>query len=382
MKKYLWLLPALLLFLFPTLLSLPPFKGIFISAVERKTKAEVEIDWIRFSWFGPQVYQNIHFKTPELEGTIQKLVSRTPIWNLSSLHSFSLENGQCQIQEPLGSIEQLQAEVRGPAIDISGQTTEQNQTGDFHIQGTLSNLSILATHMPSLLLDRLLHANGYVATALGPEFSIKGQSSLQDDKGLLELRLLSAQADMSLRASYTPFSTFSLSDLNIDSATLDLGRFPLPSSPSVGSIFSLLKTRGPGQTVSAWFTPIDFTLQKGVLRLDRFDLLLANSIHVCAWGSIDLARDRLQIQLGVPSDALTKAFGIPFPTRFALIIPIRGSLESPQFDTAPSTAKIAAILATQQIPKAGGLLGLFGAVAIDETVDIPPPKYYPFPWGR
>src|SRR3989344_7927495 len=202
MKKWIWLLPPLLLLLLlPAIASfIPPIKALFIRAVERKLHAKIEIDRIRFSWLGPQKYEKIRFNTPELEGTIEEFDAKTPFWNLSSHRSFSLRGGACQIYNPPSSVENLQDTIHGSHIDLSGQTREGSQTGDFLIQGTPTNFNARGEHMPSLLLDRFLNAQGYLSTALGPEFAFQGNGS---EKGSISLQLSSRQANMHLSATFS-----------------------------------------------------------------------------------------------------------------------------------------------------------------------------------
>lgn len=367
MKKWIWLAPlALLLLLVPGIASFQPLKGIFLRAVERKVHANVTIERVRFSWFGPQKYEKIHFSTPELEGTIEQLISRTPFWNLSSHRSFSLSGGTCQVYDPPSSVENVQATVTGSHIDLSGQTQEG---GQFLVQGTPANFQASGAHMPSLLLDRLCNAQGYIATALGPEFDFQGNGSAQ---GSLVLQLSSRQANMNLRAQFQSMRQIS--------GVLDLGRFPLQSNNSLNTVFSLLKRRGVPRAINAWVAPIDFTLEKGILHLERVDFLLDSSIHLCIWGNLDLDRKRLDMTLGLPGDTLSRSLRLPpLPSTFILTVPVRGSFDDPAFSTGSAAAKITALLATQAIPKAGGLLGFFGANIVSESDEAPPAKR-PFPW--
>jgi hypothetical protein len=134
--------------------------------------------------------------------------------------------------------------------------------------------------------------------------------------------------------------------------------------------------------MSVWFTPLSFSIENGVLHSGRMDALIANSVHLCTWGSIDLQTQKLHMYLGIPADTLKSAFGLKnLSANYVLKIPIRGSVKDPDLKTNSATAKIAAMVAAQQIPKKGAVLGgLVNAFAQSkEEKDIPPAKH-PFPW--
>jgi hypothetical protein len=148
----------------------------------------------------------------------------------------------------------------------------------------------------------------------------------------------------------------------------------------------LLKKPQPpsAQWVNVWFTSIDATYKNGVLQLGRLDALLANAIHLCAWGDIHLARDRLDLTLGLPADTLSESFGIQnLSPNYVLKIPVEGTLENPELTTGPATAKIATMAAAQLIPKPGPLGTFFKVInaATSDNSDVPPPKR-PFPWEK
>jgi hypothetical protein len=123
-------------------------------------------------------------------------------------------------------------------------------------------------------------------------------------------------------------------------------------------------------------------MDKGSFRLNRIDALIANAIHLCAWGEIRLPSGQLDMVLGIPADALQNALSLTnLPRNYVLQIPITGSIYKIEYETGPATAKLASLIAAQQIPKKMGLMGpLFNQMAqIKEDRDVPPPRR-PFPW--
>jgi hypothetical protein len=425
----------------PFLLS-SPLKRSFVHILEKRLGASLQIQTIHLSWFGPQKFEQITYKTEDLNGTVEEFRSFVPFWSLSSMSShFELKGGTAETAS--ASIQQVQTVVKGASIQATGITRDQHQTGEFSIRGTAQqsnvDLTIAATRMPALVVDRLLHAKGLFAAAVGSTFELKANVHVQEEAGTFQIGLSSDSAQAVVQARFdahaitllkpltasfqiTPllseallrnanplfltgiqsrspatltispenFSfprSFSLSKLQIGHATLDLGQTRIQNGPSLTSLIRLLKSDrlSNSREINAWFTPLDFSLKNGLLTTERMDLLLADSVHLCTWGSIDIGDDRIDMILGIPADTLSSAFGLRnLPSSYVLKVQVRGPTENPEFVTGPAAAKIAALLATQTIPvkkgPLGGILGIVGNAAASDG-DAPPPKR-PFPWEK
>lgn len=455
MRKWIALFIVFFIFIgaIPFFASHSPFKQLILAGVGAKYRASITADSMELSWLGPQQIDQIHIQSPDLSGTIESLRSSVPFWSLSSFsQSMKLEGGTFHIHaknNQTASVENVKASTHGAAIEASGITKEGDQIGEFTIAGqavnpalvhTDVNLTATATRMPTLFVDRLLNANGYLAASIGSTFDMKAKAIVKDESGSIDLFLDAEQAHANVFASFTPDSItlrkplsiafqitpqlsemllknanplfltgvqskrpavlnisdkgffcsrpYSLSKLKIDEASLDLGQIRMQNGPSLASLVSLLKSENLSNLrfMNAWFTPLPFSLRQGELHTGRMDLLLADSVHICTWGNIDLIHDRIDMNLGLPADTLASAFGLNnLPSRYMMRIPIRGTTEEPEIVTGPAAAKIAAMLAAQNIPKKagafGGLINLFAPAALDDSSDIPPAKR-PFPWEK
>jgi hypothetical protein len=455
MKKWIFFLGscALVIGAIPFLASLSPLTNLLLSYAGAKYGVAVTAKEARFSWLGPQRFQAIQVSSPEIKGSIERLSSSVPFWSLSKMgRSLEVVGGSFQItteKGQLASVEQIEATVRGPAISAHGITSEGGQTGEFSIQGQAVRPSLekpdfditaTATRMPTLFVDRLLHAQGLLASAIGPTFDASAHITVKNEEGTVRLQLespasqiqfdgnfnsdsfslnqpllvffrlttelsevllknvnplfltgIQSKDPVSLRVSNRNFSCprpISLQRLKIEEGILDMGQVRIQNGPTLASLVNLLKNDVLAnlKVMNAWFTPLRFSIHEGKVATGRMDVLIADSVHICTWGDIDLRHNLLSMNLGLPAATLANAFGLRnLPTSYVLKIPIRGTTDHPELVTGPAAAKIAAMLATQSIPNkagpVGGLIQLLAPAALDDSSDVPPAQR-PFPWER
>ena len=424
-----------LIVLLPQILSTPLGSPFFIRILEKKLHAEIAIQKLSLSWLGPQVFRTVQYRAEGIDGAIEEVRSEVPLWFLSELKgSFLLKNGSFALNGV--KVEQVNAELKNNALIAKGKPA---QGGHFSIQGqvyTEKDFDVTAeiTALPVIAIDSLLKIDGLCAAVLGDTLNLKGKATLHQAEGVLEAFISSTYLTTNIHAklsdealtlkepikavwqlteplserlinSFNPLlltgvraknpivlnvgekgfslnKPFSLKTLTIKTGSLNMGQIECQSGPSLNSLLSLFKRTSVSSKVNVWLTPVFFQLEKGVLELDRTDALLADSIHVCTWGSIDLPKDSLHMFLGIPADTLNHLFSIKnVHPNYVLKIPIRGSVRDPEMDTGPAAAKIAKMAASQQIPKAkkflNPLIHVFSSV--QEEGDAPPPKS-PFPW--
>ena len=448
MRRLYWLIPLIALILltafFPSLASTSLGKPLLIRALENRLQGTVSIETVRLSWFGPQRFEKIAFSNPQIAGSAEAVLSNAPLWSLSDLgESFQLKNGSFSFPSYGGGrIEHVDAQIEGSEIAATGNT---DQGGSLSVKGKIysrDDFDVVARlkSVPVGALDQLAHADGLLYQILGPTLDLNGAVVYNRGEGSLSLDVSSTNVQTILAASLTEnafalkepltatlrltselgaslmreinplFLTgleaknpiilrvspknfsfplpFSLQKLKIGNATLDMGQVRARTGKSLRSLLALLKKERIGSEVDLWFTPVAFKVENGLIETGRMDALIAGDIHICTWGDIDLVRDRLQMVLGLPAETLAQSFQIQnLPRSYVMKIPIRGSTKDPEFETGPAAAKIAAMAAAQQIPKAGGkagkafggLLNLFSQAKEDE--DAPPPNR-PFPWEK
>ncbi|HSX26675.1 MAG TPA: hypothetical protein VLE89_06685 [Chlamydiales bacterium] len=431
----------LILLLIPFIASSPVGKPFFIKAFEERISGKVEIGSLHLSWFGPQVFKKVHFTNSDIEGHLEELHSNVPLWSLSRLDgAFTLKNGSFSFPSyDAGTLEEVNGHIQGNDFDLEGKA---NTSGQFSLTGKVyskDHFEIAAnlTNFPTAALDQLLKGHRLVFLALGPTIDLSGTAALHQNQGSVDATLTSSNIQTTLRAnltehaltlrepltatlSLTPeFSQALLSDINPlfltgiraknpillhlaqcsfplrpfsleklhAAGTLDMGQVLCRNGKSLASLIRFLKAKrlSDAKEMNAWFTPLSVHFENGTLHTGRMDALLADSIHICTWGNIDLIHDRLNIILGLPADTLSQSFGIQnLSENYVLKVPIHGSTQEPELDKGPAAAKIAALLAAQQIPgKKGGLLG--GLVKVfthaNDEKDIPPANR-PFPWEK
>lgn len=185
-----------------------------------------------------------------------------------------------------------------------------------------------------------------------------------------------------------PLFPFDIAALNIPSVHAELGKIRCSNRGNLKTVLKLLKNNpfSREDELTLWFAPIHLQIERGVLQMQRSEILLADSLEIALWGTINFPKERVDMVLGLTDQALKKSFGISnLPDRYVLQIPLKGPTSDVSIDKAAATAKIAAILAWDQTSKStapGGLFGQFlGAIAAlpDKDANTPPPNK-PFPW--
>lgn len=432
MRKWLIIAPVLLILaiaaFLPQIASTALGKPFFIKVLEQKTQAQIEIGSLQLSWFGPQRFRNLAWTHEAATGTVEELTLAAPFWTFSG--PFNLKNGSIAYKE--GRVENIEGKIVGNDFTLTGITMK----GHIALQGQIYSklhfhLQIDIKDLPLILIDQQLDQ------LLGPTLDLKGTVSLDHGKGTIDLTInadnlntrvqgiltehsikldqpllaairltpkmsalllkdanplfltgVSAENQINLRIEkdgfYFPLP-YSLENLKVGQATLDVGKVECKNGESLQTIVAILKAEqlSDASQMNAWFAPVTFSMDKGLLQAGRMDALLADSIHVCTWGNIDLIRDQIDMFLGLPADTLQQSFGIKnLPSNYVLKIKIRGTTKEPEIVKGPAIAKIAALIAAGQIPKKGILGGLADLISIPkEEKDVPPAKR-PFPWEK
>lgn len=129
------------------------------------------------------------------------------------------------------------------------------------------------------------------------------------------------------------------------------------------------------------FTPVYFSLQNGVVTVQRTDMLIAGSYPLASWGQVDFNKDALRFIVGLTPAALQNAFRVRTSSSYMLQIPVRGPISKPEIDTAKVTARISALIAQNQGPQ-GYVIGTVLDAASGSFAEDPPPSptTNPLPW--
>jgi len=411
-KNWIWIALGLILLAIvcmPYLMSLQPFKQIVVRKFERRLGKTVKIDHIHFSWFGPQQVEGVHFTNPQIDGTIEKISSKIPFWSLGSF--------EANIEEISGS----------GTTNISGQ--KGRFTAEAHrLPSNEISFQFSAEEVPTTTVFQLLKSSSPIQLLIGPSFNAKGTGSLQETTGTLDLDLTSPQLQTQIRAFFTPDAIglrepvtvacyltpeftqaitegalslqsrtparlqiepeccviprpFSLGKLRVKQATLDLGQIILQHA-NLAPLASLLKTDSlTASQIDMWLTSVDWSLQEGIFTMGRIDALLADSIHLCAWGKANLQKQTLDMIFGIPADTLSKTLRMKsLPSNFVLQIPVTGPMRQPNIDTTSAGAKMAILIAGNRAQSQGGIFGGIAGIISKMSQEKSPPPKRPFPW--
>lgn len=184
-----------------------------------------------------------------------------------------------------------------------------------------------------------------------------------------------------------PIRPYSFRDLSIHHAVIDLGKIRVRNGGDIQNLMDFLKAQEVSDegVMEAWFTPIFMSLNQGVATYQRFDVLLAGSVHIAFWGNINLIKDKVRMTLGIAPSTLKHRFNIKgLPKNDMFQVKMRGSTSHLDLDWGSASTRIGIIVARSAI----GHLGIIVGTLLDQIVKAlgeeptPPPTTYPFPWGQ
>ncbi len=241
----------------------------------------------------------------------------------------------------------------------------------------------------ALVLDQTLHAQGTITAEIS-RLILKEVNPLSISYiySLDPVTLEIPSADF-----YLPLYPFDVSRMNVPKAKIELGQIYCRNEGNIQATLGLLKNKQftKDKEVKLWFAPIDLKVKKGIVDVERTEILIASTFDIAIWGNVDMVKDYVDMLLGLPAPTLQKAFGIKgLPDDYVLTIPMKGPSDNVQINTGKATAKVAMLLAWQQKAlqgavgggPAGAIVGEFiGKLATlpDKDAKVPPAKH-PFPW--
>ncbi len=181
-----------------------------------------------------------------------------------------------------------------------------------------------------------------------------------------------------------PLAGNTLQQLKIPKARLELGKVLFRSNGQIGQVSALLRGESAlaKETFPVTFTPLTFSLDGGVVTIQRVDALVAERYPIAMWGSVDLGRDKVNLVIGITAQALKEAYGITIAdNRYVLQLPLRGTLANASIDKVKATTRITSLVAQNHGgPNGlilGGVLDLLGG---GDDQKVPPPPE-PLPWA-
>jgi hypothetical protein len=172
-----------------------------------------------------------------------------------------------------------------------------------------------------------------------------------------------------------PLKNFAWEKVNFDKGVIHLGKTLFQMDREINSLLDLLETDAE-ETVPIWFTPTYFSMDKGVVRVERFDMLLMQNLPLAAWGDVDMVNNKLKMTLGLTKETLNKAFQVDFlDDSFVMHLPIEGNLERASLHKGKAALSISSLI-TKQDPLVEQLMSVIG-ISSGKT---PNPTTNPLPW--
>lgn len=268
-------------------------------------------------------------------------------------------------------------------MELNGEITSSISSGSGYLNGIVhgSNGSIdlsaeitddhITLRTPFVIQSKM--SPELARTVLGPLLPFL-YSALESDQNIV----LQIQPDHFI----APLQAPDLKNINIGLGTLWLGRAQFKNSGAIESMLSILKPAASG-VISVWFTPAYFSVNKGILSLQRLDMLVMQAYHLALWGDLNFVDETVNMKLGLAGAALNKAFKMPSPLTSDEMVafPLRGPFGNASVDKGRAMTQIAGLIAKLQGTPQGFILGTFiqAAGKLGEE-PIPPPTTTPFPW--
>lgn len=215
----------LFIYLIPKIISSSSYgHQMFLRAVQSKTRTEVSANQINLSWFGPQEFSQLTFKSPQFQGTIDELRVGVPLWHmlpLFKLEDISRIKGDVKIakgtfifdseQYPKVQLDSIQASVRihNSGLDFIANGKERNASSTFSMQGQISNihhpLSSFSVHgdlnsFPTLPIARIINSktpideNAFMQI-FGETINLQGSASISHEDGQFDITLHATNID-------------------------------------------------------------------------------------------------------------------------------------------------------------------------------------------
>ncbi|WP_039376760.1 hypothetical protein [Parachlamydia acanthamoebae] len=179
-------------------------------------------------------------------------------------------------------------------------------------------------------------------------------------------------------------SPFDIKSVQIAKGTLVLGKMTFINNGIIRTLLTFLKGNNNPE-ITAWFTPLYFSMQDGNLKLQRMDMLFAEHYPLALWGNVSIPKDKVDLVVGITKPAINHAFGIEdLSADYVMQIPITGTLDKANVNITQAAGKISALIARNQTNSTSQIVGTLLDVVSGKLNEekVPPPTTTPFPWEK
>jgi hypothetical protein len=270
--------------------------------------------------------------------------------------------------------------VLGPKVNAVIKTHLQRMNGPLYIEVNGNNSRYVADayiNQGILTLNQDLKAQLTVTPQLG-EYVLKDLIPVFSG-------MLSAEQPVYLTVAKEgfaiPLRNPSITNITMPQAILDMGKVHFSGESQIAKVLDLLTPASSNQLV--WLTPAYFSLNQGVLNLQRVDMLISDRYPIAAWGDVDIGRDRVNMVIALAGNAISRAFNVPsISNSYFLQLPLTGRLNNPSIDKAKAVARISALVAQSRGGPEGLLIGTVLDIASGGLTEraVPAPTTNPLPW--
>lgn len=179
-----------------------------------------------------------------------------------------------------------------------------------------------------------------------------------------------------------PVQPFSIEQLAIRKAILDLSKLHAKNEGDLKTVFSMLGSTNASRLIM-WFTPVYLSIQDGLLKIERFDVLINDLYHLACWGKYRLLKNEGNFVLGLPLSSYSSLLKSEELTKVDELIPLPFRIKKNKIsiDKTELSAKLSALLAKLQGNSTTKLIGGIASLLLgDPDLKLPAPTTEPFPW--
>ncbi len=331
-----------------------------------------------------------------LDAQIKNLLNREGQFHPSNIQSDLIASFQKFPADALEIIfpskNKVFSNLLGPYFDMTLKTSLHNSSGPLAANLTSKNMKFsLEGELSSGVLT--LRQNLLMQISLNSKTSLVFSKSINP----LSISSLSSNDPLSIEISAKGFSLplfpLNLNRIEVPSARITPGKIFCQNEGNINLMLGILKSKQANQTsqLELWFAPLIVHIQKGILDLERTEILVANAYDIALWGRINLPANKVNMTLGLTAPCLKAAFNIQdLPKDYVLHIPLTGTLDNIKLNKSVATSKIVALTLWQSKNITGDLgAGIGGALIgglLNQVLKPPgnegatPPAKTPFPW--
>lgn len=295
-----------------------------------------------------------------------------PVKQMTEIYPMETESRQL-LQALLGEL--VNAKIYGKISQLTGPLT----------------IDIKASNFKAILPLMLYPQSIQLRDAVNAEITVTEAVNLTLIKDLNPLFIAGVYSEHPLKlyldpqGFVIPIRPFFLQGVNIERAICDIGKIRVRNGGQIQRLMDFLKI--PSVThegdMDAWFTPIYFSLKNGVVSHNRFDALLAGSVHIALWGAVNLINNEVQMTLGIAASSLQHRLNVKGLSDTEMFqVKMRGTTDNLDLDWSSATTRIGILIAKTS----GGLGQLLGGILehfVAPSGEVtPPPTTSPFPWQR